>query len=143
MGPNSDSPLISNPRITFSKFQRSPGVSSKIFYEILKILKILKVIQKLIRFEKKYHQRDREANPYLRYTKAFPKGRGYMGPTPARDPNPFRTVQVHGLGSSVDFPRCDFFLTFTTWKRCEMAIVFSVIFAGTRKYLQSFRMSAQ
>ena len=25
------------------------------------------------------------------------QGRGYMGPTPARDPNPFRTVQVHGF----------------------------------------------
>jgi len=27
----------------------------------------------------------------------FSKGRGYMGPTPGRDPNPFRTVQVHGF----------------------------------------------
>jgi hypothetical protein len=24
-------------------------------------------------------------------------GRGYMGPTPGRDPNPFRTVQAHGF----------------------------------------------
>ena len=46
-----------------------------------------------------------------------------MGPTPARDPNPFRTVQVHGFSDlgfhsvsgfskvifSNIFPRCDFF----------------------------------
>ena len=33
--------------------------------------------------------------------------------------------------------------TFTTWKRCEMATVSSVIFAGAHKYLRSFRMSMQ
>ena len=33
--------------------------------------------------------------------------------------------------------------TFTTWKRCEMATVSSVIFAGAHKYSQSFRMSIQ
>jgi hypothetical protein len=41
------------------------------------------------------------------------------------------------------FSKVWFFQTFTTWKRCEMATVFSVIFAGAHKYLQSFRMSAQ
>jgi hypothetical protein len=65
-----------------------------------------------------------------------------MGPTPARDPNPFRTVQVHGfsdLGARWIFQG----VIFSNFhKRCEMA-VFSVIFAGAHKYLQSFRMSAK
>ena len=44
---------------------------------------------------------------------------------------------------SVDFPRCEFFNLQQRWKRCEMATVSSVIFAGAHKYLQSFRMSIQ
>ena len=39
------------------------------------------------------------------------------------------------------FSKVWIFHTFTTWKRCELATVSSVIFAGAHKYLQSFRMS--
>jgi hypothetical protein len=41
------------------------------------------------------------------------------------------------------FSKVWFFHTLTTWKRCEMATVSSVIFAGAHKYLQSFWMSIQ
>ena len=54
----------------------------------------------------------------------------------------FRTFDFQ-LYSCSGFSKVWFFYTFTTWKRCEMATVFSVIFAGAHKYLQSFRMSAQ
>jgi hypothetical protein len=73
-----------------------------------------------------------------------------MGPTPARDPNPFRTVQVHRFSDlgvqwifvifqGVIFSKLSQHGSVARWLRT----VFSVIFAGAHKYLQSFRMSAQ
>jgi len=54
----------------------------------------------------------------------------------------FRTFDFQ-LYSCSGFSKVWFFHTFTTWKRCEMATVSSVIFAGAHNYLQSFRISIQ